>query len=126
MFAVLARGHFPSDAVCRGKNQPAPGYLLLQTSSAVNFCTSRVGSFFCSGLQYQIERHLFPNLTHTYYPKASVLVKEMCHKRGLPYHCYPWGAALWKCFATFHRPPRMEPARQDARPGGAAVPASAI
>jgi linoleoyl-CoA desaturase len=113
MFAVLAPGHFPSDAICRDKDQPAPDYLLLQTSSTVNFRPGWIGGFFCSGLQYQVEHHLFPNLSHVYYAKASTLVRDMCRKQGLPYHCYSWGTALRKCFATFRWPPRIEVAPQD-------------
>lgn len=125
MFAVLAPGHFPADAVCRVKDRPVPDYLLLQTSSTVNFHTNWIGRFLCSGLQYQIEHHLFPNLSHIYYPKASILVKDFCRKHGLPYHCYPWRAALWKCFATFRRPPRVEPASPNLAQAVVAMPVDA-
>ena len=37
------------------------------------------------GLEYQIEHHLFPDLTLLSYRKAMPLVKEICKKHQIPY-----------------------------------------
>jgi linoleoyl-CoA desaturase len=43
-------------------------------------------SWFIGGLNYQIEHHLFPNISHVHYRKLSKLVKETAHKYNLPYN----------------------------------------
>lgn len=47
---------------------------------------SKVLSWFIGGLNYQIEHHLFPNISHVHYPKIASLVQETAAKYGLPYH----------------------------------------
>ncbi|MBL7111134.1 MAG: fatty acid desaturase [Bacteroidales bacterium] len=50
---------------------------------------NRVLSWFIGGLNYQIEHHLFPNISHVHYRRISPLVKAMADKYGLPYHVQP-------------------------------------
>lgn len=45
-------------------------------------------SYFVGGLNYQIEHHIFPNISHVHYPKISKIVKETAQEYGLPYHEY--------------------------------------
>lgn len=47
---------------------------------------SRVLSWMIGGLNYQVEHHLFPNISHVHYRKLSQLVKETAHDYNLPYH----------------------------------------
>jgi len=105
MFAVLAPGHFPAEAACLSCEPDASDYLRLQTSATVNFRVGCVGRLLCSGLQHQIEHHLFPGISYVYYPKVSAVLQEFCRKHGLPYRSYQWDHVLLKCFATFRRPP---------------------
>lgn len=46
-------------------------------------------SWFAGGLNYQIEHHLFPRVSHIHYPALSAIVEEHCYRSGLPYHSYP-------------------------------------
>jgi linoleoyl-CoA desaturase len=46
-------------------------------------------SWFVGGLNYQVEHHLFPRISHIHYPAISKIVKEQCRIFQLPYHCYP-------------------------------------
>ncbi len=46
-------------------------------------------TWFVGGLNYQIEHHLFPRISHIHYPAISMIVKEQCRKFNLPYHNYP-------------------------------------
>lgn len=108
MFAVLAPAHFPWEAVCLKNDGQKRDRLLLQTATTVNFQTGFVGRLICSGLEYQIEHHLFPGISHVYYRKMSPLVREFCRNKGLPYRSYPWHVALWKCFRVFHSPPAIQ------------------
>ena len=104
LFAVLAPGHFPSEAVCFSKSGKDLDYLLLQTAATVNFRTGFIGRLMCSGLEYQIEHHLFPNISHRYYPQMTGLVQDFCRENGLPYRSYAWDRVLWKCLVMFRSP----------------------
>ncbi len=50
---------------------------------------SRLFSWFIGGLNYQVEHHLFPNISHVHYRKLSHYVKEIAAKYKLPYHVQP-------------------------------------
>lgn len=50
---------------------------------------NKVLSWLIGGLNYQIEHHLFPNISHVHYPKIAVIVKETARKYGLPYYVQP-------------------------------------
>jgi linoleoyl-CoA desaturase len=40
------------------------------------------------GLNFQIEHHLFPRVSHIHYPEISEIVKANCIKFNLPYNEY--------------------------------------
>ena len=69
-------------------------YQLLTTT---NFSPrSRLFSWIIGGLNYQIEHHLFPGISHVHYRKLSKLVKETAQEFGLPYNLQPtFISALW-------------------------------
>jgi linoleoyl-CoA desaturase len=46
-------------------------------------------SWFVGGLNYQVEHHLFPRISHVHYPAISQIVKKECAKFNIPYHYYP-------------------------------------
>jgi linoleoyl-CoA desaturase len=50
---------------------------------------SRIFSWLIGGLNYQIEHHLFPNISHVHYRKLSELVKNTAKKYNLPYYVQP-------------------------------------
>lgn len=53
-------------------------------------------SWLIGGLNYQVEHHLFPNISHVHYPKIATIVKSVAQKYGLPYHVQPgFIQALW-------------------------------
>ena len=58
---------------------------------------SRIFSWYIGGLNYQVEHHLFPNISHVHYRKLSKLVKETASKYHLPYYVQPgFFKALWE------------------------------
>ncbi|GGG38419.1 fatty acid desaturase family protein [Hymenobacter glacieicola] len=68
----------------QGEMQEAWAVHQLQTTA--NFSpTSKLASFFCGGLNRQIEHHLFPRICHIHYPALSVIVRETAQEFGLPY-----------------------------------------
>jgi fatty acid desaturase len=50
------------------------------------------GDFLCAlhgGVNYQIEHHLFPRMSHAHYPKIREAVKAFCEKKGIRYVHFP-------------------------------------
>jgi linoleoyl-CoA desaturase len=61
-----------------------------QVRTTANFAPGNpVISWFAGGLNYQIEHHLFPRISHVHYPAISKLVQAECAAYGLPYHSLP-------------------------------------
>jgi linoleoyl-CoA desaturase len=60
-----------------------------QLASTANFGTSSKGLYWLlGGLNFQIEHHLFPRVSHIHYPAISRLVKEACKESNITYHEY--------------------------------------
>ena len=58
-----------------------------QVKTTANFAMNNpVISWFVGGLNFQIEHHLFPRVSHIHYPAISKIVKRNCERFGLPYH----------------------------------------
>ncbi len=61
-----------------------------QIKTTANFAMgNKVISWFVGGLNYQIEHHLFPKVSHVHYPAISKIVEEKCKQFNLPYNNYP-------------------------------------
>ncbi len=50
---------------------------------------SRFMYWFIGGLNYQVEHHLFPHISHVHYPKISKIVKATAEQYGVPYKVMP-------------------------------------
>jgi linoleoyl-CoA desaturase len=71
---------------------PLPGGLLdrdwatHQVESTVDFARHNGPlTWFIGGLNFQIEHHLFPRVSHTHYPALSKIVERVCLKHGVRY-----------------------------------------
>jgi linoleoyl-CoA desaturase len=61
-----------------------------QIKTTANFATkSKIVSWFTGGLNFQVEHHLFPRISHIHYPKISELVRETCAQFNVPYMEFP-------------------------------------
>ena len=57
-----------------------------QVKTTANFATrSKLVTFFAGGLNFQIEHHLFPKVSHVYYPELSAIVRRVCAEYGITY-----------------------------------------
>jgi linoleoyl-CoA desaturase len=57
-----------------------------QAQATVDFARrSRVVAWLFGGLNFQIEHHLFPRISHVNYPAISTLVEETCRDFGIKY-----------------------------------------
>ncbi len=66
-----------------------------QLSNTTNFAMkSKWFTWLVGGLNYQIEHHLFPNISHIHYPELSKLVKQTAQEFAQPYNTEPtfWSA----------------------------------
>jgi len=87
-FLVVATNHCGDDLYrFQGHATPrSPTFYLRQTISSVNFAMGSDPVDFVHGwLNYQIEHHLWPDLSMLSYQKAAPLVKSICKKYGVPY-----------------------------------------
>jgi len=61
-----------------------------QLKTTANFATNnKLVSWFVGGLNFQIEHHLFPKISHLHYPAISKIIKQACQEYGVVYIEYP-------------------------------------
>lgn len=61
-----------------------------QLKTTANFATkNKLISWWVGGLNFQIEHHLFPRISHVHYPAISKIIKKACQDFGIPYIEYP-------------------------------------
>lgn len=67
-----------------------------QLKTTSNFAMeNKFVSWFVGGLNFQVEHHLFPKVSHVHYPAISKIVRDKCNEFGMPYNFYPtMGEAL--------------------------------
>lgn len=60
-----------------------------QMRTTSNFAmNNKLISWYVGGLNFQIEHHLFPRISHIHYPAISKIVMEKCVEYHLPYNYY--------------------------------------
>ncbi|HXI00904.1 MAG TPA: acyl-CoA desaturase [Sphingobacteriaceae bacterium] len=76
--------HFPEPD--KETNRIEKEWAVHQVSTTANFATkSKLVSWFLGGLNFQVEHHLFPNISHVHYPHINKLVKETCQEFNVAY-----------------------------------------
>lgn len=87
-FLVISTNHAGKD-LYRFDNSVAPksgSFFMRQVITSVNFRTGGdVNDFLHGWLNYQIEHHLWPQLSMLSYQRAAPEVKKICAKHGVPY-----------------------------------------
>ena len=57
-----------------------------QIKTTANFATkNKLVSWLVGGLNFQIEHHLFPKISHIHYPAISKIIKKACEEYGIKY-----------------------------------------
>ena len=76
-----------------------------QIRTTANFAmNNKMISWFVGGLNFQIEHHLFPRVSHIHYPAISKIVQKKCAEYHLPYNQYPtMGQALASHFRVMRQ-----------------------
>ena len=61
-----------------------------QIKTTANFATdNQLVNWYVGGLNFQIEHHLFPKVSHVHYPALSKIVRQVCKEYQLEYIEYP-------------------------------------
>ncbi|HET9432745.1 MAG TPA: fatty acid desaturase, partial [Chitinophagaceae bacterium] len=61
-----------------------------QVKTTANFATkNKIVTWLVGGLNFQVEHHLFPKISHIHYPAISKIVKQVCQEYGIGYIEYP-------------------------------------
>jgi linoleoyl-CoA desaturase len=80
--------HFPQANPVTNKLED--DWAVHQLKTTANFATkSKVISWLVGGLNFQIEHHLFPKISHVHYPQISKIIREACAEYGITYIEYP-------------------------------------
>jgi linoleoyl-CoA desaturase len=57
-----------------------------QVQTTANFATkNKLISWLVGGLNFQIEHHLFPKISHVHYPAISKIIKQTCEEFNIKY-----------------------------------------
>lgn len=84
---VVEETHFP---IPNEQNQVESNWAVHQMYTTANFATeSALTCFFCGGLNFQVEHHLFPLINHIHFPAISKIVKATAEEYGIPYFDHP-------------------------------------
>ncbi len=79
--------HFPLPDDETGKM--GDEWAIHQLKTTANFATrNRVISWMVGGLNFQVEHHLFPRVSHIHCPAISKIVKQACEEYGVVYNEY--------------------------------------
>lgn len=87
-FVIVVTNHAGDDMYrFNSRCRPFSGsFYLRQILASVNFWTgSDINDFLHGFLNYQIEHHLWPNLSMRSYQKAAPLVRDICKRHNVPY-----------------------------------------
>jgi linoleoyl-CoA desaturase len=80
--------HFPQPD--KNTHKMEDEWALHQLKTTANFATrNRFISWWVGGLNFQIEHHLFPRISHIHYPAISKIIRKACAEFGFPYIEYP-------------------------------------
>lgn len=97
-FLVIGPNHAGEDVMmfedkAKGKGE----FYLRQIVGSVNYTSgNNLVDFLHGWLNYQVEHHLWPDMTASEYQKAQPLVKAVCAKHNLPYIQESVFKRLWK------------------------------
>jgi len=84
---LVCNTHF--EPAGKGLNKIETTWAVHEVMTTSNFATKNKWiSWLAGGLNFQVEHHLFPRISHVHYPAISNIVRNECERHHLPYHCY--------------------------------------
>lgn len=101
-----------------GTSHPLPGengtiendWAIHQLNTTANFSRrSKLLSWYVGGLNFQVEHHLFPRISHVHYPAIADIVKQTAAEYNIPYlESETFVQAVRSHLATLHRFGRLQ------------------
>lgn len=80
---VVTETEFTSSNAGKVENE----WMIHQLSSTANFATkNRILTWLLGGLNFQVEHHLFPKISHIHYPALNKIVRETCKEFNVSYN----------------------------------------
>jgi linoleoyl-CoA desaturase len=87
---ALGENSFPKP----GGNSVEKEWAVHEVETTANFApASGLATWYLGGLNFQIEHHLFPKVSHVHYPAISRIVKKACEESSIAYVSYATMAA---------------------------------
>ncbi|MES2798491.1 MAG: acyl-CoA desaturase [Bacteroidota bacterium] len=84
---VVEHTNFP--VATQPSNNIENEWAIHQLETTANFATkNKVISWFVGGLNFQVEHHLFPQISHVHYPEISKIIKSTCKEFNVRYNEY--------------------------------------
>src|SRR6187551_3131073 len=81
---LISNTHFESAE--KNINQIRSEWEIHEIKTTSNFAIeNKIISWFLGGLNFQIEHHLFPKISHIHYPAISKIIKQTCEEYGVKY-----------------------------------------
>jgi len=81
---TVEQTHFPLPVA--DTNRIENEWAIHQVETTANFATKNKWlSWYVGGLNFQIEHHLFPKISHVHYPAISKIIKQTCNDFGVRY-----------------------------------------
>jgi linoleoyl-CoA desaturase len=85
---TVEQTHFPVASI--DENKLPDEFAEHQIKTTANFATkNKLVSWLVGGLNFQIEHHLFPKISHVHYPAISNIIRTVCAEYQLQYIEYP-------------------------------------
>lgn len=85
---VIEETSFPDPV--QPANRIEDEWAIHQLRTTANFATrNKFITWWVGGLNFQIEHHLFPKISHVHYPAISKIIKQTCSEIGAPYIEHP-------------------------------------
>merc|ERR1712232_636466 len=104
---VAHDGHGVDDISPSGEaHEVVPDWGEMQVRNTTNFVNSKLNLFgkLNGNINFQVEHHLFPGMSHMFLPKTAPIVRETCEEFGIPYTTYPTLTDAWWSFLITLRP----------------------
>ncbi|MES0489318.1 MAG: fatty acid desaturase [Leptospirales bacterium] len=103
-FFALAPTHYTRDALYFEREGLNLSYYARQFFSTVDYKVGFLGSFLVNGVEYHLEHHLFPQVSHVFLKPIAKEVQSICKKHDLPYQIKSWPGIILDSYRIIIKP----------------------
>jgi linoleoyl-CoA desaturase len=103
--AHVVEGTAYADASETGVLKIEEDWAIYQLQTTYDFCPdNKFLTWALGGLNFQVEHHLFPKVSHVHYPEIRKIVKELAAKYGVQHNEFKsFGEAVGSHFRMMHQ-----------------------